>query len=319
MKSFKLVLSILSIISNSLCAQNLVPNPSFENKTNCPIFTNNWNYCLDWNNVNLVMNDYNYGTPDYYNYCGTSLVELPNSYLADVHPSTGNGLMGLVIYNHDITNYREYISCKLTEKMNPEQSYTVKLKVTGGTNINYRFTSNKLGIHFSTGPLSQTGYYRIDRQAQLTISTVLNTPQWIEYSFNFVPDSSYEFITIGNFETDNNTTEYDVVSSANKYSNVFLDDISITNGIMGNSTPRISEQLIFNFSPTDKQIFFQSTTIKIEKIHIFGIDGREVFSTSICLNSGTLSLPRDLPSGLFYITFVAENKDQTSKKFLILN
>jgi phage-related protein len=315
----KILLCILSVLTSSLLAQNIVPNPSFETKTNCPVFTNNWNYCSDWNNVNMVLNDYNYGTPDYYHYCGTSLVELPNTYLAHVLPSTGDALMGLVIYNHDIAEYREYISCKLTEKMNPEQSYTVKLKVTGGTNINYRFTSNKLGIHFSTAPLSQSGYYRIDRTAQLEISTVLNTAQWVEYSFSFVPDSSYEFITIGNFETDNNTTENIVVTSPNKYSNVFLDDISIIAGTTGNSEQRISEDLIFNFSPTRNQIDFQSPVTKIEKIIIHSIEGRVLCTYNLFENSGSISLPEFLTKGIFYATFVGANKDQTARKFLVSN
>jgi len=267
----------------------------------------------------MVLNDYNYGTPDYYHYCGTSLVELPNNFLADVVPATDSAVMGLVIYNYDITNYREYISCQLTEKMNLEQSYTVKLKVTGGTNINYRFTSDKLGIHFSTTPLSQNGYYRINRTAQLEITTLLNTPQWVEYTFNFVPDSSYEFITIGNFQTDNNTTESFVANSSNKYSNVFLDDISIVSDGTWTSESRMSEDLIFNFSPTRNQIDFQSPVTKIEKIIIHSIEGRVLCTYNLFENSGSISLPEFLTKGIFYATFVGANKDQTARKFLVSN
>src|SRR5687767_3461601 len=93
MKSkFHLVLAFLSI--GILQAQNLVPNPSFDQTvTACPFANTQWNRCANWNNVNMNVGGGAWGTPDYFNTCGTGVSNIPNTGYGTCNSRSGAGMM----------------------------------------------------------------------------------------------------------------------------------------------------------------------------------------------------------------------------------
>lgn len=319
MKKSILFVSLITLFCKSLFSQvNLVPNHSFEQSTNCPNFSGQLNFLNDWNNVNLVYGNFNYGTPDYYDICSSSSYSsLPNNIFATLDPFEGNALVGLVIYNHDIPQYREYISTELTTPLNPENTYIVKFHLTGGINQNYRFNSHNFGIVFSESPLNQNSYFLINETPQLEMNTFLNTDNWVEYMFTYTPDKSYSHITIGSFRSDADINPLDVTISSNKYSTVFIDEISIENiqsGIKENQNSNIS---VINAHHKLQILNPNNETIK--NINICDIQGKILFSIEgTNKNSIEIDLPETLLSGLYFVSIFTLNS-AVNQKFIITN
>src|SRR3954470_6269969 len=108
---------------------NIVPNPSFESNNGCPTQGAGWNYCNNWNNVNMNTGPGQWGTPDYFHPCGTGGTAPPATFSGTCAAQSGNSFMGLVVYNVPFPEYREYLATQLTCAMQPGTTYTVSFWV----------------------------------------------------------------------------------------------------------------------------------------------------------------------------------------------
>ena len=224
----KTILFIFSVfflfaVTNVSAQVNLVPNGDFENYSSLPDFVGEVNRCIGWNNVN---GDYNYydnkGSPDYFNILSSN-----NSWTSPagpIIPYSGNGQMGLGTYSIYGT-VREYISTQFYASMIIGQKYTVSFYLTNGVGQNNTKGTNNFGIYFSNNPLYQAAYEPILVIPQIEIDTIIYFYNyWQHFSFNYIADSSYKYITIGNFRDDANT----MVSTFGSYgAYYFIDKIEI--------------------------------------------------------------------------------------------
>jgi hypothetical protein len=151
--------------------QNIVPNSSFESNTNCPPGGGYWSYCSSWNNVNMNPGAGPWGTPDYFTPCGSGGTAPPATFSGTVAAQNGVSFMGLVLYNLPYPQYREYLATQLTCSMQPGSTYTVSFWITNGTGIISPWTIQNFGIHFSSAPLSQSGWALINVVPQLEVTT----------------------------------------------------------------------------------------------------------------------------------------------------
>lgn len=232
MKSYQL--TVLCILFFSLTASsqtNLVTNGGFETYTNCPNFGGQWNYCTGWNNVNGTTGVGFFGSPDYYNFCGSSGYAPPSMNGGTCTPHQGNGMMGLVFYNVPYPDYREYIARPLNSPMTPGTTYTVSFWITNGTGIKSPWTIRNIGICFSSGPLTQTGYGVISAIPQCEITSNVATNAWVKYTFTVNPTTTWNHMTFGAFRTDanNNPTLFFPNPGGNYsvYSHYFVDDFEV--------------------------------------------------------------------------------------------
>jgi hypothetical protein len=123
-----------------------------------------------------------------------------------VNPHSGNGVLGFVSYNGFCANCREYLRTSLTTPMTPGVTYSVSFWATNGYSTVCKYVSNNLGILFSKDSTWQSpANARINRTPQYNMSTVLDSSGWKRYSFTYIADSAYKYITIGNYYTDANT------------------------------------------------------------------------------------------------------------------
>ena len=204
MKKTSLIIS-LSLLTNILFAQvNLVSNGDFEIYSSLPTWVGQCNLAVGWNNVN---GDYTEATasPDYfYNPISGILAEF-----GPLNPYSGKGQMGLGIYDSydlDPPNYREYISTQLSSTMLPGHLYRLSFNITNGVDTIFTQACNNFGICFSNNPLFQATYEPISVIPQIEIDSIIYFYNyWQYFSFNYIADSSYKFITIGNFKDDAHT------------------------------------------------------------------------------------------------------------------
>ncbi|MGE0567475.1 MAG: PKD domain-containing protein [Bacteroidia bacterium] len=227
-----LLIALIAGININYSQTNIVVNQGFELCSSCPTITGQYHLCNNWLNCNGNIGPGLWGTPDYYNTCGSFHATYnpvpPNTALGTINPQSGNALMGLVNYNAPYPNYREYLSNQLSCPMQPGETYTVSFWINNATNPKYRYNTSHFGVYFSTAMPNQVGYNVINVLPQFEITTVISNTVWTQYSFTINPTVVYNYITMGCFRADNAIQINNVTPSAqNPYSNWYLDNIEV--------------------------------------------------------------------------------------------
>lgn len=199
------VLIFLAVMGDTATGQNLVPNPSFEDYTQCPSDLGQIDRAVGWESIQI--------SPDLFNTCSTGdTVGVPASFLGFQPAYYGNGYMGLGTGPTFYT--KEYAQASLSNALVPGQATYISMQVSpGGFGIvgtaSPQFASSGIGIRFSVNPepyFTNYGQYDLDT-AVVFLSTVLDdTSAWTSVSGMFTPDSAYQYIQIGNFFSESLTT-----------------------------------------------------------------------------------------------------------------
>ncbi|MBS1635400.1 MAG: T9SS type A sorting domain-containing protein [Bacteroidetes bacterium] len=309
MKRLFLILFFAILISGAWAQINIVPNPSFDQTiTSCPTGLAQWDKCDNWNNVNMnVGAGSNWGTPDYYQTCGTGGTAPPATASGTCSPHSGSGMMGLVLYNVGFPSYREYISTQLNCTMLPGFTYTVSFWVTNGTGLLNPYTIKNIGIHFSSAPLTQTGWGCITSVTpQCEIQTNVASTSWVQYTFAVTPTVACNYLTLGSFRPDSQNgvtptyTNNNIWVLQSNYANYFFDDIKVLKPFMTFSlTPTISQPTcntvasatvtpsIPNISLTYSWTPGNYTTTSVSGLSS-GFYNVFAYNTNTCINSGTV-------------------------------
>ncbi|HRH71070.1 MAG TPA: hypothetical protein PLB89_16320 [Flavobacteriales bacterium] len=145
MRSFFYFLAFLHGIGQML-AQNLVPNPSFEDYTICPDGLAQTSNATGWTAFS--------GSPDYFNACSaTSITGVPSNAFGYQAGFDGGAYVGGYTYRDESTA-RECVQAQLLAPLPPGVAVHLSMSVaTGGFGANattVRRASNGIGIRFST-------------------------------------------------------------------------------------------------------------------------------------------------------------------------
>lgn len=213
--------------------QNLVPNGSFEAYMDCPDYWNQlagnvvgWNVCSP--------------SPDYFNACrDSSDFGVPFNWRGYQEPSEGNGYIGVGTFLQGVPMFREYACTELTEPLSIGNTISLSMKVALGGFGSYaamspRWTSKGIGMRLSTQPFvwPQNTY---PNSAQLFLNEVLSdTTSWITLNGLYVPDSAYQYVTIGNFFEDSLSAPVLLdESGGTPAAYVYIDQVCVTYGTDG--------------------------------------------------------------------------------------
>ncbi|MFM6934754.1 MAG: T9SS type A sorting domain-containing protein [Flavobacteriales bacterium] len=198
-------LFIVSVIAiNHLFGQyNLVPNPSFEICTICPIniigqidnpLSTSNTLLPGWNNPNTA-------SPDYFN-PGFQAFE-------------GDGYIGLGMFTHLLQGNdnleREYLECELIDSLIFKKQYLIIFYVRVDSNFG-NFFINNLGVYF-TDTLIQTNtvnYIAAIPQIKYFKNEIINDSSysWIKFSGIYESQGGEKFMTVGNFNSNLETAFY---------------------------------------------------------------------------------------------------------------
>jgi hypothetical protein len=216
------------LISMNISAQNLVPNPSFEDTISCPNSVDQINRATSWMSFSV--------TPDYFNSCAPGNVpvpvSVPHNIWGDQSAFSGNGYAGIEAYKAGSTNAREYIGAQLIEPLVIGQRYYLAFFVSNAfgymQNQYPGAACNNLGVKFTTSIHSQVDPLYPDNFAQVfDTSIIADTVNWVKISGSFVADSLYNFICIGNFFDDSNTFTASIGNLFNE-AYYYVDNIILT-------------------------------------------------------------------------------------------
>ncbi|MBI4647615.1 MAG: hypothetical protein HY738_13765, partial [Bacteroidia bacterium] len=231
MKSILKILLFLLLFSFTglAFAQNLVPNPSFEDYDTSIVAGCSFERLIEWKSFGY--------TPNYHN---VYLGGVPNNGFGYQIPASGVAYISSGCYSTYPTfpNVREYIGVKFIDTLNIGTKYYFQMKVsaTYSNPGNSNCAINKMGALFST----------ISYEVEPCISTTLLSPpnfahiysteiisdsaNWTTLSGSFVADSAYLYLVIGNF-FDNSSTQYIIVGDTSispfLLSYYYIDDIYV--------------------------------------------------------------------------------------------
>ena len=319
MKATKILLTFLifyfsiSIIN----AQNLVPNPSFEEYYQCPDTNAMIQYASNW------LPDG--GTVDYFNPCATfDWFSVPNNFAGVQIPHKGYSYAGFCTFTSEGTNYREFFTCKLQDSLQIGNKYFISFYVSLSDYSNCK--SNNIGLKFKTF----CNYWTTpDNFSHFKIDTmILDTIDWVKITGSFIADSSYTYVEFGNFYDDNNTdtiiisppsTFFDLSSGYASY--YYIDDICISEDSLFCNT----QTTINNFAKQDKISIYPNPVNKIVNVNcqnnisiieIINLYGKKIKTiTNILSNNYTLDIS-NLENGIYILKITNNKSNSFNKKFV---
>ena len=192
-------------------AQNLVPNPSFEDYVTCPNSPGFNSKPLFWDRWDQ--------SPEYFNSCaGTlggvdTLLDVPWNGFTWQYALDGEGYVGGATYQTG--DFHEQIGAQLLQPLVVGQTYYASFYTNLAMHGNYwvtKWASNNMGLLFTMDEHiwpTNTGVgpeFAIRNYAQVYSPDVItDTTGWTLVSGIFVADSAYQYVVIGNFFADSAT------------------------------------------------------------------------------------------------------------------
>src|SRR5690349_5350025 len=120
MKTFLAV--IASLFAIPAFSQNLVPNGGFEEYTSCP------------GNYSQTKAEFRVkgwwpatrGTPDHFHSCSRGDAGVPHNWAGVSDAYEGKGFTGIYVWMDNDKDYREYLQCRLKEKLIKDSAYHIE-------------------------------------------------------------------------------------------------------------------------------------------------------------------------------------------------
>jgi len=221
-----LLLFFLSSTCPIALGQNLVPNPSFEEFSYCPVTYNQTSLTLveGWRQATS-------GTPDYFNSC-SSKAGVPDNVFGNQDSKSGNGYAGMVTFASSKRNYREYLVAPLSRKMNEGEMFCIELFVSPADDS--RYITDGIGVTLSKKQLKYTADKVLETEPAMEcppLYLVDGYDQWTLLSQEYTATGGERFLTIGNFRPDERlnvlkrTIEGEI--AANNWAYVYVDSVVV--------------------------------------------------------------------------------------------
>ena len=229
----RLALLVGCLMSFSAWAQNLVPNPSFEELIRCPhsFSTDRKDFIVPgWTSATR-------GTPDQFHSCSWGEADVPYNWAGSSNAKTGKGYVGIYVWMNrtDDNNYREYIQCELAEPLRSGARYRVEFYYKLASYAVY--AANRIGLHLSAEPLTYDHDQVIDVVPVLAVekdsAITAVTGSWEHAVMEFKATGGERFVTIGNFYNNAQTKSTRLpqrIGKSNMLVNsayYFIDDVSV--------------------------------------------------------------------------------------------
>lgn len=283
----RLIILLLCLGSSLSFGQNLVPNPSFENMTQCPFSFGLEAYTSDWKSARE--------TPDYFHSCvswtGWEPSVPTNGYGYQEPYFSGNAYLGMLTYRSDSSIYTEAASVQLTSPLTIGATYYVSFKVslTLESSSGSLAANNKIGVQFSNVDYYPSNPAPINNFAHVwTDSIITDTLNWTTVKGSFTADSAYSFLNLGNFFDKQNMDSIIYGSAFGAY--YYFDDICVS----ADSNTCYSSVGLYELDKTKFSIYPNPV---VSQFNIKNTEGSEIYNVSIFNSVGKLLYTNQMLSG----------------------
>jgi OmpA-OmpF porin, OOP family len=200
---------LISICIHSIGnSQNLVKNPSLEDKKHCVDYRGSFGHNVEeWTSPTLM-------TTDYFHTCNYKDVKAPENHFGYQYAADGNGYTGMFIYAPQ--NYREYIQGVLTDTLEYGRTYELSFHISLAEESKFAIrafsyivterqihAANRRSLNRNDIAEEFSDSLEIHEISQKTYHT--DTAQWIEIKQTFVATGGEKYFTIGNFDKNRKT------------------------------------------------------------------------------------------------------------------
>lgn len=297
---------------------NLVPNGSFEEHDYCP-YNVGISMVVDWVGVR--------GSVDYYHECGIDGFGVPENWSGMQVAHAGQAYIGLAscaspwaISFPVLTNAREYAGVPLRRNLVAGEEYQVEFFLNLSDIMCYAIRN--MGAYLSNGqPPNQTELLLgLQPQVRYEGEEFLDDKEgWTRISGTFTAQGGENFITIGNFDDDNNTDTLAVPCNSSGQLNAYyyIDDVSVisVDSLVGIEEGAITSMKIYP-NPATGHFVIEARKGIAGKLRLIDAVGREVFS--IMLHSSRESIDISvLPAGMYIAVLEQEGKGIARRKLLV--
>jgi OOP family OmpA-OmpF porin len=189
-------------------AQNLVPNPGFENFLVCPGGYSQAPHEFrvpGWTSANL-------GTPDYFNACSHGEADVPNNWAGNSDAYDGAGYAGIFLIVNNGHQYQEYLQSKLLEPLLKDSVYQLEFHYKLSSYS--RFSVNRIGLLLTDSMIVSKADKYLELKPTIDVcqdsALTKETGLWEKASMTYKAKGGEQFVTIGNFHSNNETKQYKI-------------------------------------------------------------------------------------------------------------
>ncbi|MBN4071180.1 T9SS type A sorting domain-containing protein [Crocinitomix catalasitica] len=298
-----------ALVAACLCwhfslAQNLVPNPSFEDFISCPDSEDQIQYATGWYKCSPSST-----TPDYYNACAGAgpftCPDAPQGY--QVPFNGGNAFAGIGLIVTTIPEYREHIGIQLDTPLDIGVKYFLSFYAVIPETFYQNLPSNNLGLKLSTVAYDEFSPVSIDNQAHIFSSEIMeDSVNWVRISGSIIADQAYQYLMIGNFFDDATTDTLHWPTPYTSFgSYYYVDEVCVsTDSLLCNTAVSIQSSAIpdVRISPNPANDFIRLTfdSHQVTNICVSNMMGEIVFETKFSDKEIEINCI-DWPEGIYFI------------------
>jgi len=305
--------------------ENLVPNGSFEQFSDCPMNPGNWT-AVSWNTPTF--------TPDYFNVCaqnnGEFSVSIPQNYLGFQPPSEGEAYAGITPFNKNLPEAREYLVAELSSEMIASWRYEIKFFVSPSERAQYAVST--LGAALTSEPPEvvsiATPNGMIDAVPQIMLDEripITDTAKWILICDTVWATGGEKYITIGNFHSDGdsdtlrfNPNQPPLGNWPSTFAYYYIDDVSVValdsvpSGVGINEV----EELGFTVYPNPAtEILNIKSAKQLVGVRVLDMRGRRVYAENIAATTLEVDL-KSIQTGIYMLEVTDEDGCKATERFI---
>ncbi len=220
LKNIAYLMMAIGLLSTKLSAQNLVPNPGFEEFEGDSL-NPNMDGVAHWFNLNQTRKKAPYGTPDFV------FLKDPKS-KPTYEPYEGHAMCGFITYWARLYSYREYLGVQLIESLKIGKKYELVFYLSSGKGTGFSSAgTDGIGALFTTFKPEQKRYEVLAFKPQFISKEIIYTNFWKKVMVVFEADSAYRYLTIGSFLNDYQTLVSTYKSTDDLQAYYFIDNVSL--------------------------------------------------------------------------------------------
>jgi hypothetical protein len=277
--------------------QNLVPNPSFEEYSDCPDNLGQLNLTEGWTGV--------LGSVDYYNVCGTNGYGIPaNNGGYQESFEGGRGYAGVAIFGLGVSNFREYVGVQLIEVLQMDYKYDVSVRLSSADTA--QFAVRNFGCAFTQTQPPNDISFLLAIQPQITYSDTSyldDTLGWMTVEGSFIASGGEQFMTFGNFDSDVETDTLRVREDGLPVSYYYVDSVSVVKdttyhvGIEEQADGEFGIGLYPNPNAGNFTVMLGMDETDRAEMTVWSITGQQVHTSTLSAGSNALRL--NVAQGLY--------------------
>jgi hypothetical protein len=317
MKQPLIIASIL--ICSAAFGQNLVPNGTFDHQDSCLPGSLVSGYMVEpW---------IEWSSPDFFHPCNEESYSVPSNFFGFEEPLAGRGYVGIAGYVSTVL-FREFVSVKLTDSLTQNIDYHASFHVSMSDSMWY--ATRNVGVLFTENepPVDLPSLLSLTPQVRYAGGTFLAEKDgWTKIEGSFTAQGGERYLTIGNFDTDEETDTFFVQGGGvpPSHSEIFwsgayyyIDAVSvIPDSVYLSIGKNEATEPFFNLFPNPaSDVLTIECSDFIQSIAVFDMYGRLVHRADGRKQNHIVILIDDLIAGVYNIDVIDDTGQRLSKRIL---